>query len=330
MKKILIIVILLFGFKGRILCLDSLNQVFIQYVREIPESLNTDIVEITNYLSNKVETEYEKAEIAFYWIANYIDYDIEGYIEKSYHSDYKNTLLVKKGVCGHFTKLYKELCTRLGVTCYEVRGYAKGFNHREGDYFPRTNHSWNIVKIADEYLFLDPTWGSGSIDYGLSYNKGIDKQEVLVNSDQFRSTHLPADPRWQLSDKIVDMEGFIWNTDYQEMLNKSTQNIDYKARIIEFDQLDEIDQEIASLEGESEFYRTDNNYRKLAQHYYSEAYRLSTGKFDQDKLSRAIKYYDRAINKFEELKIAFPELKQTIEEVKKSKEYTLYRLESKK
>ena len=62
----------------------------------------------------------------------------------------------KVGVCHHFTKLFNGLAYSLGYKCI----YASGYAIKENDFFSINNtHSWSLIKIDEEWLPFDATWG---------------------------------------------------------------------------------------------------------------------------------------------------------------------------
>ena len=62
----------------------------------------------------------------------------------------------KAGVCHHFTKLFNALTYSLGYKCI----YASGYAIKENDFFSiNDTHSWSLIKIDEEWLPFDATWG---------------------------------------------------------------------------------------------------------------------------------------------------------------------------
>ena len=66
------------------------------------------------------------------------------------------TYKMKQGVCHHFTKLFNALMYSLGYKVIYVGGYAI----KDNITFSYDNgHAWSLIKVNDEWLPFDATWG---------------------------------------------------------------------------------------------------------------------------------------------------------------------------
>lgn len=73
------------------------------------------------------------------------------------------TCRTRKGVCRDFSALFKELCDRSGIPCFDVSGRARGpIKAAAKDFIllrpRRANHAWNVVKYDSTWHLMDPTW----------------------------------------------------------------------------------------------------------------------------------------------------------------------------
>src|SRR5690606_24598150 len=73
-----------------------------------------------------------------------------------------------------------------------IHGYART---NDGRKFPfRANHSWNAVRIENEWHLLDVTWASGYIDSRSNiYVARTDEKYFLTPPSQFIYDHYPED-----------------------------------------------------------------------------------------------------------------------------------------
>lgn len=310
-------------------CLDSLNMRLLRHAENVPASSSITVQDLTNYLVKSTSNDYEKVEVMFYWIANNIEYDFEAYTEDVYFESYQETFNRKRGICQNYAALLKKMCEFVNIPCFTISGYAKGYGFEKGEYFAKTNHAWNVVEVYGEYYYLDPTWGSGKFreeDYGFEYQKQIDLSQVLVRGDGFLSEHLPADPRWQLRESIIDMEDFIWNSSFDELAAKSGEIYHYQDSITFYRSLSELDRTIFSLESSNRFFQTEVGIKILGDYCYQKAYEISTREASRSELRKALELYSRAIELYEEIEISDPGIKEWIGRAKDGIIYVEYKM----
>ena len=110
------------------------------------------IDKIVSSVIKKGMSDREKAvAIHDYMVKNYsYDYTFAG---DSYHI--RGLLDNNKGVCQAYANLCRILCNRAGLECYCVTGIG-------GDPGKIDLHMWNLVKIGDEWLYLDVTFDDTS------------------------------------------------------------------------------------------------------------------------------------------------------------------------
>lgn len=165
-----------------------------------------------------VKSDSEKVNKINLWITRKIRYDVKGYIT---HRDkpwsVKKTIRKRKGMCGEYSQLFKQLCESAGISCLVVNGYSKNFMTDNGDAFFVEDHSWNIFKIGSKWHLSDLTWASGQLvirysplfvlqyklklrkfPYELMYKKKFDPYYLFSNGIEFGLDHFPNTKQYQL------------------------------------------------------------------------------------------------------------------------------------
>jgi len=223
------------------LALDKLNEELFQYAKAAKQEFK-NISELHDYLIKPAATDKEKAELFFYWIAQYIEYDINKYnqVMNGEKVTKYDSFLQKKGVCEDYSKLFKTLCDLSKIECYFIAGYSKGGFYQEKSQL-KIDHAWNIIKVNNKYEFVDCTWGSGEVvttkDGNSKYKKDMDLSQVFVVSEKFRAYHLPGSAKWQLLDHPVSYEAFVGNTEFSKMYKESDQVFNFRDSINQFNKL---------------------------------------------------------------------------------------------
>ena len=69
-----------------------------------------------------------------------------------------------------------------------------------GSVLPRTNHSWNAVKIVDKWELIDCAWACAYNAYDNSY--------FLAAPDEFIYENFPESEEWQLLDEPICISQF--------------------------------------------------------------------------------------------------------------------------
>lgn len=77
-----------------------------------------------------------------------------------------------------------------------MTGYAKGYGHVTGSPIRGTNHAWNRVLVGDEWLFIDTTWGAGSVN-GRTFERRFNNFYFDPDPEALIFSHLPTKPALQ-------------------------------------------------------------------------------------------------------------------------------------
>ncbi|CAF3844063.1 unnamed protein product [Rotaria sordida] len=176
-----------------------------------PKSFEQLIGFIKSLSVNK--NEIDKAWIIFYWISQNIRYDTKAYFDNNIGSQAStNVFLSRKAVCEGYSTLYADLCSRTGLQCRKVSGYAKGysFNLRQTN-FEKTNHAWNILSLKNGHsYFIESTWGSGYLDASThQYKAKLAPYYFFCRSEHMIYGHFPEDPQWQLLEHQLTMKQYL-------------------------------------------------------------------------------------------------------------------------
>ncbi len=98
------------------------------------------------------KSDYEKIYAVYKYMVDNIEYDYDGVYDPGYsltRSAYGAAVL-KKCVCSGYAALFYRLMLELGIDARIVDGDSVA-----------GLHAWNIVKLEDEYYYVDATWDAG-------------------------------------------------------------------------------------------------------------------------------------------------------------------------
>ena len=130
-------------------------------------------------------TDYEKVKYVYETIINQTEYDMNSEDNQNICS----VFLGRVSVCQGYAKAAQFLLDKLNVPCTLVIGTVET---GEG-------HAWNLVKINNQYYYMDTTWGDAS--YKLHVNEeeqqlqnvpGINYDYLCVTTEEILRTHSMA------------------------------------------------------------------------------------------------------------------------------------------
>ena len=125
--------------------------------------------------------EYEKIKFVYEAIIEATEYSNGSQDSQNIQS----VLLYHTSVCAGYSKTFQYILNRMGIFCTYITGTI-----RDGG-----DHGWNMVRIGENYYYVDVTWGDpvfanqveGDTELAMNYNYLCCTQEEL-----FR-THVPGD-----------------------------------------------------------------------------------------------------------------------------------------
>lgn len=173
-------------------------------------------------LAKQIEKDFssdeDKVKAIFYWLTSNISYNLEEFYNPSsrrlsfkYRTEEERltklqeikdktvyeTIKNKKAVCEGYAQTFTKICDLLDIKSEVISGYARFGLQEIGKPKPNANHAWNAVKINNEWVYLDATWGAGSVVNGKwknffkPYYYDMPKEKIL-------RSHLPKSSLWQL------------------------------------------------------------------------------------------------------------------------------------
>ncbi|MDN4608774.1 transglutaminase domain-containing protein [Sporosarcina highlanderae] len=120
-----------------------------------------EIITLTNQLIEDTMSDREKAKVVYEYVAKTVSYNTGKlyFIGNQWDDSALKTLQFKTGICVDYAYLAIALLRAADMEARYVGGTA-GFGE------DRAGHAWVEVKVDGQWLTMDPTWGSGYIDYG--------------------------------------------------------------------------------------------------------------------------------------------------------------------
>jgi hypothetical protein len=160
--------------------------------------------EITLGLVSQLQTDHEKFRVIFRWISENISYKDHYYV-----TDPEKVLSKRKTVCSGYSSLLDRMCEHAGIECEVIIGFAKT-NYRHIGVMPNeSNHSWNAVRLYDQWYLCDATWATSSFSLDeKEHIKEFDENYFLSPPASFILQHFPDDSKWQLSDNHMSRSEF--------------------------------------------------------------------------------------------------------------------------
>jgi hypothetical protein len=170
------------------------------YAINAPPSAEASIQSLAAYLVKPWKNEREKARSIFRWIAENIDYNVEGLFTGNYgNMNSKDLLKSRKSVCDGYSDIFQSLATEAGLESARVSGWGKGYGYQPGKKFnDSSNHAWNAVKINGSWYLIDCTWGAGYINEDKKYVRKFDDHYFMTPPSEFIFDHFPDNSSWQL------------------------------------------------------------------------------------------------------------------------------------
>ena len=197
---------------------DFVNSLCIVQVMDIPEyvdslkdfkprrdtilrRMRTDIRSEVTTIIGDANTVEEKARAIYDWICDNISYDTT----KQIH-DAETCYRSKRGVCQAYCELFCYMADAAGITAEIITGITKDADGKISD----EKHSW-IYVYTHEYdgMFIDPTWGAGSVIDGVKFIKNEDNSMWFDVSPYWMIfSHFPDLLYWAKLDITVSEEQF--------------------------------------------------------------------------------------------------------------------------
>ena len=97
----------------------------------------------------------------------------------------RSVFLEGKTVCMGYSKAAQYLLNRMGIFCTLVTGTVTGEKP--------ASHAWNLVRIGEQYYYMDVTWGNPGYLNPVENDAYISYSYLCCNWDTLAPTHVPDD-----------------------------------------------------------------------------------------------------------------------------------------
>jgi hypothetical protein len=230
-----------------ILLLAIANNAFAQFDenigRKAPSAACKNPETLSDYVCREASTEFEKVNAIYNWVTGNIKFDFAsiktGDVKQQ---SAKNVLLKRVALSDGFVNLFVAMCLAQNIQAEKVEGYCKDWTFDNGTKLFRPDHVWAAVNINSKWQLVDPAFGSGVMAPKLGFPKNIlakinkkkhytsnkqsfqhrvDSTYFLTDAQQFRQTHLPADPQWQLTDSVMPLNVFEAGSNSVKQFNRA-------------------------------------------------------------------------------------------------------------
>ncbi|QCE39917.1 transglutaminase domain-containing protein [Psychroserpens sp. NJDZ02] len=195
-----------------------INSVFsqnesIEALIEKTNELNLDMRDLTTFAEENIKDKEELAKFFYYWIGSNIQYDEETFL-KTINGEISNEDFWKSqdesvvynnrtGVCAGYANLYKWFLEWIDIETVVVSGHIRDLrNHYvELETDDSYRHAWNAIKLNDEWILVDTTWGTSKEKETSEFYFNIKPELSII-------THYPEDSKWQLLKEPLNLEEF--------------------------------------------------------------------------------------------------------------------------
>lgn len=171
---------------------------------------------------DKIDYQSDTLKAVFDWVTDNIKYDVaklkrmkggENSFDKGKYKSIdefkadqlEKVIKKKKGVCQDYSNLFDAIVSELGYTSIIIAGITKD---NRGRIRSSVGHTWNAVKVNNEWKLFDPTWGAGYVKDNKKFVKKYSPQWYDVNPEDMKERHFPFDPIWQLSENPMTFQEF--------------------------------------------------------------------------------------------------------------------------
>ncbi len=155
----------------------TVNEKVVQVEYKIPASAKNDLQRIKQIsqeiIANSGTNKVEQIKYFYDWIVQNTDY-----YDTQNSQSITSVFLDKQSVCAGYSKAFQYLCKEAGIECLYVNGYTKD----------NMLHAWNMVKLNDNYYWVDVTWGDPIFAEG--EESTINYNYLLVSDKDFLNDHI--------------------------------------------------------------------------------------------------------------------------------------------
>lgn len=121
---------------------------------EEAEQVENQLKVLVDYANKNYETDYDKAYYFAQWLAENNEYQFDSNPDNIIENNMYGALVKGLSQCSGFAQSFAILCQRVGIPSYSVTGNTKEKVRPEGY---SGEHQWNIVKLNDNWSYVDVT-----------------------------------------------------------------------------------------------------------------------------------------------------------------------------
>ena len=183
-------------------------------------------------LAKKINADFtsdeNKAKAIFCWLTQNISYDLEEFYNPTnkkrsfkYRTiEEKNAILQgfkdeivaetlkdNKAVCEGYAQTFAKVCNLLQIENAVIKGYVRASFNDIGKPRQQPNHSWNAVKLNNEWVYIDATWGAGHQINGKWLRK-FKPYYFDIKKDTYFKSHFPEEDLWILKVGQIHKDDF--------------------------------------------------------------------------------------------------------------------------
>jgi transglutaminase/protease-like cytokinesis protein 3 len=203
-------------------CADSVARLY-------PDHSLYELKSLTDKLTGPLRTDVEKFRAIYMWVCLNIETNYDLYVKvKSKRARYRNdpqslsywnkkhkSALIEilftnnQTICTGYSYLIREMALMADIPCEVVDGFSRQTRLGiRGSVIP--NHSWNAVRLNNQWYLCDATWSSGIIEG--SSGKFIPRYSdawFLTDPQDFLRDHYPQDTLWLLTRDHSTLNAFL-------------------------------------------------------------------------------------------------------------------------
>jgi transglutaminase/protease-like cytokinesis protein 3 len=182
-----------------------------KYAISIGKADTLTIPQLTYKLTDRYKDPVLKTRAIYTWIAYNISYDCPAFHSPSrIKGEAIDVFKSRKGVCEGYANLFREMCSLASVQCVTVDGYARNMSETIGEEL-EVNHTWNAVRINEEWKLIDATWGSGYTDKKVKVFTQLNDSYFFADPSKFVFNHYPKLETWKLAKTRLSKKEFFNN-----------------------------------------------------------------------------------------------------------------------
>ncbi|MDR2963948.1 MAG: hypothetical protein LBU90_10015 [Bacteroidales bacterium] len=179
-------------------------------------------------LSDPFKDDASKVLAMSYWITRNIKYEYSGLGARAVEiKTPEKVLKTRKALSTEYAQLFVAMCAAVNIKAEAVDGYVKDFDFFPGDTLFKAEHTWNVVRINNDWHIVDLTYAGYTFNPSVSSSskflyslfripqssdmKPVRKyspQWICISPTAAVRTHLPVLAMFQLLQNPVSIEQF--------------------------------------------------------------------------------------------------------------------------